>query len=142
MRNQLSRLNRPSKFAAYVLLMGMVFQLGACPCGCVEHNVWMQLFGIGIDDHQGELPSSTASALPAADADHHDCTGLPRPSYVDNARLYRVAAPDLQEVMVPVGVTADMQCGPSPSFRHFSSRSNSLAVAHAPSRSKLQVYRL
>ena len=80
------------RFAATVLLAAMVFQLGACPCGCVEHNAWAQLLDLDSGDHDHALivAGQDAGLSSVTSSDTHDCTGEPRTQFVDNARGPRV----------------------------------------------------
>lgn len=34
---------RMSKFSAIVVVAGLLYQLGACPCGCLEENHWFKV---------------------------------------------------------------------------------------------------
>lgn len=67
-----------------------LLQLGACPCGCIEHSVWVHwLIGdsaVGAVDETVDEAVADASPSPHGVPDHpHDCTGGPRPSYFNNA---------------------------------------------------------
>jgi len=64
------------------MLLLFVYQIGACPCGCVEHNAWLELLGF---DHP-HVTESTAG-LSATD-NHHDCTGANRFEYVSTTRQH------------------------------------------------------
>ena len=93
--------NKPKFFqrlAAYAVLAGMAFQLGACPCGCVEHNAWVLLAGIGTDDHN-HIPVTDSSGsrefavesqlVIACDAGHDHCAGGLQDYYLDNSQSRR-----------------------------------------------------
>lgn len=63
------------------MLICLVYQLGACPCGCLEHNAWAEMLGLSSHDHHGVPATSTTSVSSGED---HDCKGYPRPLYVSN----------------------------------------------------------
>ena len=64
-----------------VLLICLAYQLGACPCGCLEHNAWLQILGLSHHDHG---PAGSPDQSVVAAAEHHDCSGQPRPLYLTN----------------------------------------------------------
>ena len=74
-----------------------VYQLGACPCGCLEHNFWLQ--AIGFSAHEHAMPSThrpDGDQLASVDHGHdHDCTGAAADVYVNNARSVR--APEFSQ---------------------------------------------
>jgi len=59
------------------MVAAMVWQMGACPCGCVDHNLWLETYqwltGRSVSIHAG---SATATV------DAHDCDHRPRDSYM------------------------------------------------------------
>ena len=77
-----------------VLLACFALQLGACPCGCMEHSVWVHWL-TESGDGDGELAGSPHDHSDHSDhADHpHDCTGVPRPAYVNTALAASIAKP-------------------------------------------------
>ena len=94
------------RITIWMMLLGIVYQFGACPCGCLEHNAWLQMLGLSshglLEVTSGELDSSglpgeshslDGVADRATGSDHHDCNGGPRPLYVNDAeRPPRVVA--------------------------------------------------
>lgn len=87
----MNRVSLPPKnlhrLASIALLVCLVFQLGACSCGCLEHNAWVELFQLSTDDHGHDLAQSDrASGGVSIEDNHHDCTGEARPQYVNTAR--------------------------------------------------------
>ncbi len=142
MKTQLLQRNCLLRLASGVLLVGMIFQLGACPCGCLEHNVWVQLLGLDADHHLGRTASASTVSWSGLDADHHNCTGEPRPGYVDNARSFRVAGLCHKELIAVADPSADRVIRSLRSSEHAGPRSPGPAVSHALTRSTLQVYRL
>ncbi len=129
---------------AFCVLALMVYQLGACPCGCLEHNAWLQWAGITSDD-RGEIAAATPAAdslTTMSDGDYHDCNGEPRPQYVDNARSARLAG-DFFERLSTVVVILNASVDVATIARgRFDRVSDSAPLAHALTRPALQVYRL
>lgn len=83
-----NKLNSLDRGAAALLLIVMLFQLGACPCGCLEHNAWVQLLGLSdADEIRIANPVlDQDNCISVASADHaHDCIGEARPQFVDNS---------------------------------------------------------
>jgi hypothetical protein len=64
------------------MLLWCVYQLGACPCGCLEHNAWAEL--IGLTSHDEVASVSPAGGAVLSTAEDHDCTGQPRPLYLSS----------------------------------------------------------
>ena len=92
-------LNPLRHLAAVLLLGGMVFQLGACACGCVEHNLWAQLLGLHAEDdhhHDSAFPENDGGESALAAEDSHECSGQPKAPFVDNART-----PRAQDALLP-----------------------------------------
>ena len=135
---------RHRKLAAFVLLAGMIYQLGACPCGCLEHNAWLHLLGIESDHHAESIaaPLTTAVLVITADTDHHDCTGESRPAYFDNARPIKLTTGFHEHAEPFLSIVVDAPDERSLNLSRFQQRKRSLALAHALSRPNLQVYRL
>ena len=132
-------LNRLQKFASFVLLALLVYQLGACPCGCLEHNVWMEIVGFGSDHEPVEI--TNASLLVSA-PDEHDCTGVPKAQYVNNARSITGSGEYLNSGVIAPFVLSDTHHEKTRRFPSFDKQADSLAVAHALSRPALQVFQL
>lgn len=144
--NQLPRkLKSIQRFAATLLLSAIVYQLGACPCGCLEHNAWSQLLGLDSADHDHAIADFEGSSRnwPALLSDDHDCTGEPRIEFVDIAREPRIqgapAATMLLSLCVCQASTSDSPAGID--TRYFGSHSRCTLNA-ALGRPALQVYRL
>ncbi|MCC9643212.1 hypothetical protein LOC71_13085 [Rhodopirellula sp. JC740] len=78
-----------------VLVIAMLYQMGACPCGCLEHNAWLQLLG-GFSHADGhphpslvqlsQNDSATTAAGEVSNSDDHDCTGEPTTLYTRSSR--------------------------------------------------------
>lgn len=66
---------------AATLVVCLFYQLGACSCGCVEHNYWLRTLGLA-EDHQHPDTSSDDLSLVAND---HDCDGSQELPYIDNS---------------------------------------------------------
>ena len=86
------KLKTLQRYTASLLLAVMVYQLGACSCGCLEHNVWAQMLDLDSADHashssQGAKEESDVSQV--ASAETHDCTGEARAQYFNNTRVPR-----------------------------------------------------
>lgn len=71
------------KFAT-LLVVGFLYRLGACPCGCLEHNYWLQALGVANEHHDDAHPANDDSKLFHASNDH-DCKGAQDSLFVDNA---------------------------------------------------------
>ena len=141
-------LTRLQCLSATMLLLAMVFQLGACPCGCIDHNAWVQLWGVESEHHKEHTLVSLAdddgnsSIALARVSDSHDCTGQPRSQFCDNACSVRVH--DTSLIRLPESFVA----------ASYSSRTRSHSnerlvpstpvggLCAAPSLPQLQVYRL
>lgn len=122
------------KFAPSVLLVMIVYQLGACPCGCLEHNAWLQLLGMSH-----EHVHSPSGSSPAWESEEHDCTGEARPTYVNNARqACATSAPGDSSSLV--AFVEPPQSLVTPRFAAALWDSERPPRAHAPFRPALQVY--
>ncbi len=77
--------------ASVALLICLVLQLGACPCGCLEHNAWIQMLGWSMEDHAHSHDVDDLHAQVSDGSQDHDCTGELRPQYINNARPVRIA---------------------------------------------------
>jgi len=67
--------------AMIVMLLALVYQWGACPCGCVEHNAWLEW--VGLDHHHDHDHATPMAADPTVSAaDDHDCSGAARPYFL------------------------------------------------------------
>jgi hypothetical protein len=54
------------------VVAALLQQLGACPCGCLEHNGWSQSFAWAVGGDLGEDRPGTGIS-----PGHHDCDGAP-----------------------------------------------------------------
>ncbi len=134
---------RLQKFVTCVLLAVMVYQLGACPCGCWEHNSWLQM--MGLSDHQHPI-AEASDDVSVHDPGHHDCTGEHAPEYFDNAQVISNRAsggakrPGVDpHLAVPARqLLVSSACGGFDHLALFDSRRHGCA----PARSVLQVYQL
>lgn len=130
--------NRLQKLASSVLLAMIVFQIGACPCGCLEHNAWVQMLGLG--DHHEEFVSLD-DRLSIQDAGHHDCTGEGAHDYFNNARTQFGSEPLATQYLVSL-TERGISCGQCPSFAHLLCSERSQRLPRGPARTTLQVYLL
>lgn len=144
--NQLpQKLRLLQRFTATLLLVAMIYQLGACPCGCLEHNAWAHLLGLDAESRDdasvGSFESPGHSSVNLADT--HDCTGEPRTQFVDNARGPRVEGSTAFSSLLPA---LDCCLAVSDSQTGFGQRRGGppagLAGSVALYRPALQVYRL
>jgi hypothetical protein len=67
-----------SPFAASLLIAAFVFQMGACPCGCWEHNGWVRTLAsvVSVDAHSHPATDeqhSHGENLPGLHQQGHDC---------------------------------------------------------------------
>lgn len=93
------------RFASIALLVCLVFQLGACPCGCLEHNAWIELLGLSTGDHGHDTAhSDDGSDRISIAGNHHDCTGEAQAQYVNTAR--DMSVPQVDNAIPHVGPTA------------------------------------
>ena len=100
------------KIIVMVVFLGLTYQAGACPCGCLEHNVWVQMLGWGDDPHQhAGVPSSGADverATQVASHHDHDCEGLPPSLYVSSMeRMLRPGERTSELAMAAEAVAGD-----------------------------------
>ena len=72
-----------SRVTAVALMLLLTHQLGACPCGCIEHNAWAQWLGLVTQDTDAYPPAHADTFRSGQD---HDCTGKPFPLYVTNTK--------------------------------------------------------
>jgi len=128
----------PSRRIVSGLLLAMiVFQLGACPCGCLEHNAWIQMVGLTDHHHEVAFTSDCSSIQGASD---HDCTGEHAPDYLDNARSPGV------DVRWASSITGQVQCDCSDgqsagALTHTDGLKRGAAV-RTPARSVLQIFQI
>ena len=71
------------RLTSYFLALLLVYQLGVCPCGCLEHNAWFEWLGLDADAHQHAEVADDQPSLSCAEG--HDCVGKPRPLYVSQS---------------------------------------------------------
>lgn len=132
------RLIQLRKFASCVLLALVVYQLGACPCGCVEHNAWLQVLGVSDHSH-AEVAVDTEDAISISG--DHDCSGEHVVAYMDNARP--VPSNEIgSQFLTCLLVAPESASEAVGSGRSFFTQSDCLAFARALDRPALQVYRL
>ena len=126
------------KFASTILLLLILFQLGACPCGCAEHNAWLQM--MGMDHHHVDDPiASSRTAI--QEADHHDCTGEKAKPYLDNARVVRCGCESLSTPSaIPSHNLPALASTSDPTVFRWSQGAHT--YARAPDLSSLQVFQL
>lgn len=147
MDQQHTRLTGPRRLICCTLLVLLVYQFGACPCGCLEHNAWFQLVAVSDQHHDGPVshPLESHAWSPAAEADDHSCTGQPHSPYLDTTRLLgdplRLLKTNCEffETLGRVLSIRPVELGRS---RRSKRGPDSSALAHALSRPALQVYRL
>lgn len=84
---------RRIRLSAIALTVCFVFEMGACPCGCLEHNYWLALFGHSSDSSTPAQGDHDTGLLVASD---HDCTGKSRDEFVNTARLPETGSRQLQ----------------------------------------------
>lgn len=66
--------------AAVVLMLALIHQVGACPCGCLEHNHWLKAFGLVGQEPHADIQAGS----PLWSGDHCDCSGAVE--FVNNAQ--------------------------------------------------------
>lgn len=72
-----------------LLCVVMVYQLGVCPCGCLEHNAWAQLIGLDahVDGNQRAVDDQESCDMDVVTRqDDHDCDGRAQEPYFNNTR--------------------------------------------------------
>ena len=72
------------RFAATLLVVCLFHQMGACPCGCIEHNYWLQALGLA-EDHDHDRDSFDVYGTQSLSSSQHDCDGSHDLLYVDNS---------------------------------------------------------
>lgn len=76
------------RFSATLLILLFIFDVGACPCGCLDHNGWLELFSTDeVKPFSGTVSTSTSSNddwTPVL-ADQH-CDGTGKAKYRMSAR--------------------------------------------------------
>ena len=95
--NRIAFTSRRLRQTSILMAVCVVYQLGACPCGCLDHNYWWRMLAIADHDHHGSRgPAGTTQVA----EDDHDCTGAPQRQFVNTARspkhesdLIRVSQP-------------------------------------------------
>jgi hypothetical protein len=103
---------RAKKCLVTVLLLGLIWQMGACPCGCIEHNLWLQLLGWVA----GQTPIAQRNLAVGSDSSENsvsavDCHHRPRDSFVRE----RTAGEDERAAYgavhaVPLASPPDLKC--------------------------------
>ncbi len=64
------------RVTSMVMALCFVYQWGACPCGCLEHNAWLRWLGVVSHDHD-HAEAAFPGAPSVASSEDHDCTGRP-----------------------------------------------------------------
>ena len=78
-----SRMITKQQRLATTLVVCLLYQMGACPCGCLEHNYWFQALGLAEEDHSETLLMASDDRFLSSHDD--DCDGSPALLYVDNS---------------------------------------------------------
>ena len=140
-------------FASIALLVCLLFQLGACPCGCLEHNAWLEMLGIQHHEQPSDGQLSTIPSVKKVDVDHdhigriaaveydHECDGNGCPKYFNNARGVTLSQSCVWEV-APIPAILGSSWTSETTSRFFLSVSRFSGHRCAPSRSDLQVFRI
>ncbi len=81
----MSSLVQNNRIATAFIVGCFFYRFGACPCGCFEHNYWVQAIGIVGPEHdhaptEGSVPTVT---------DQHHCSGAFAVDFVNDARLVK-----------------------------------------------------
>ena len=74
---------RMHRIASAVLMVGFIYQLGACPCGCLQHNYWAQALGMSPHDSHEAVDTTQLELHPGHG---HDCRGVPARVFINNSR--------------------------------------------------------
>ncbi len=100
---------RQARITSVVLSVCLIYQLGACPCGCLEHNHWLRV--LGLADHDGDLAVDVDRATLVVQQEH-DCSHDPRVQFVSTSRSWEGSscwlcdeAVVLQQPLVAVALT-------------------------------------
>ena len=84
---------RWQSIGAWVMAAALLYQLGACPCGCLEHNRWLaaarSVWTLGTPVVLARGPASElAGACTHLDSDRdHDCDGSPGEAFLAPSRV-------------------------------------------------------
>ncbi|QDU86914.1 hypothetical protein Pla175_02680 [Pirellulimonas nuda] len=72
-----------SPIASCLLTAALVYQMGVCPCGCDEHNVWLEAVraAVGDQDTHSHPPTDTPAF------DHAHCGCAPQAAYCSAVRV-------------------------------------------------------
>ncbi|WP_166831778.1 hypothetical protein [Thalassoroseus pseudoceratinae] len=137
----------PQKFkliqrhAATLMLVMMVYQLGACPCGCLEHSAWAELLGTESANHSDDVAVGVDGRSSAVVSDAtHDCTGEARVQYLNNNRVPTLQGPLADGVFVVLIAVAVLSLNSFAAKTHRSRTGSKLAFAAALGRPALQIY--
>lgn len=68
---------------AATLVVSLCHQMGACPCGCIEHNYWLQALNFAEEHHSAA--SVIASDHLSLSSNEHDCVGSQKLLYLNNS---------------------------------------------------------
>ena len=90
----------------HLMILLFLWQVGACPCGCLDHNAWVEV--VFEDGGSESTESLRASSLPKggeAGSPHH-CEGQSRPQYLRELREseLRSRLPSARTHFEPAGV--------------------------------------
>ena len=135
---------KPRSYASSVLAVLMIYQLGACPCGCLEHNLWIQMTGVA-SDHDQEIGSDSTRVVSISelqDAHDHDCTGKPHPQFLDNSQMQKVTGKFSRQGSSFLALAHSSQDDSLAVLNGRGAPSFFPAVSAALTRPALQVYRL
>jgi hypothetical protein len=118
------------------LVAALVQQLGAAPCGCLEHNGWRQgalwLIGHTAHGHPGEPAAGPTFAS-------HDCEDLPADAAIRHTRTGAATEPGPQFFVEAVPYRAGSRGAALAALSTFVRIDGGSAP---PLRARLQVYRL
>jgi hypothetical protein len=89
-----TRSHLTSTVPALMLLFVSVFRLGDCPCGCPEHNIWVELAGLGETEVAVSPVRTAAMNSDGNEVLEHSCASVPLGHYVDNSRVPNMDEPE------------------------------------------------
>lgn len=90
---QHARIGHRFRLTSIAVAVCFVCQLGACPCGCLEHNYWFQMLRLSDDGHHD---ANSSAGLAWAAQDDHDCSGELRAQFVNTARASEASLDQLR----------------------------------------------
>lgn len=80
---------RFARLTSAMLVSCVIYQIGACPCGCLEHNYWLGLAGF-VDHHESIVGASATAAVAGTHED--DCLDHHPSPYVNTTRRVEIAS--------------------------------------------------